>query len=89
MIVTIGVGWTFAAAAAMFLVFTIMLQLIKATVPAPPVREKKSMLIETAEGLNYMFANPGLKVMVLALVGVGLVAKPLTDLLPGFVGEVF
>jgi MFS family permease len=89
LIVTIGVGWTFAAAAAMFLVFTIMLQLIKATVPAPPVREKKSMLIETAEGLNYMFANPGLKVMVLALVGVGLVAKPLTDLLPGFVGEVF
>ncbi|MFT5540519.1 MAG: putative MFS family arabinose efflux permease, partial [Alphaproteobacteria bacterium] len=71
------------------LVFTFMLQLIKATVSAPPARPKKSMFIETVEGLNYMFAHRGLKVMVISLVGVGLFAKPITDLLPGFVGEVF
>lgn len=89
LIVTVGVGWTFAAAAAMFFVFTCMLQLIKATVTVPPARAKKSMFVETVEGLNYMFAHRGLKVMMISLVGVGLFAKPITDLLPGFVGEVF
>lgn len=89
LIVLVGVGWTFAAAAGSFFVFSWMLYLIRARVPSPPAREQASLLTEAVEGLRYMAAHPGIRIQMLMLVVIGLLMKPLNDLFPGFVGAVF
>lgn len=89
LIVAAGVGWTFAAAAGLFLVFTLMLHMISARVASPPAREQGSMITETVAGLRYMLQHRGIRIQMAILVVIGFLAKPLADLLPGFVGEVF
>ncbi len=89
LIVFIGVGWTFGAAALSFFVFTLMLHLISTRVAAPPARERRSLVAEAIEGLHYMTAHPGIRIQMVMLVIIGFLAKPLTDLMPGFVGDVF
>jgi MFS family permease len=89
LIVYIGIGWTFAATAAMFFVFTITLMLIKTPITGQPEREQRSILAETIDGLRYMFVHPGIRMMMLMLMVLGFLGKPITDLLPGFVGQVF
>lgn len=89
MIVVAGVGWTFAAAAALFFVFTVTLSLISTRVAPPPEREHRSIVVEMVEGLKYMLDHPGIRAQMAMLVIIGLFAKPLSDLLPGFVGAVF
>jgi MFS family permease len=84
-----GVGWTFAVAAGLFFVFTVMLWMISTTVASPPQRETRSILTETVEGLRYMVHHRGICIQIALLIVIGLAAKPLTDLLPGFAGEVF
>lgn len=89
LIVAVGIGWTFAAAAAMFLVFNIMIRLIRAKA-APPSREKRaSMLADTVEGLRYMVLHPGIRVQMIVIILVSVLAKPVSNLLPGFAGKVF
>lgn len=88
-IVLAGIGWTFAAAAGLFFVFTLMLHLISTRVAPPPAREKRSIAAETMEGLKYMLVHPGIRIQMLLLVMIGFLAKPLSDLLPGFVSDVF
>jgi predicted MFS family arabinose efflux permease len=89
LIVLAGVGWTFAAAAGLFLVFTLTLHMISARVATPPARERGSMIAEMVDGLRYMVQHRGIRVQAAIMVVIGFLAKPLTDLLPGFVGEVF
>lgn len=89
LIVAAGVGWTFAVAAGMFFVFTLMLHLISARVAAPPVRERRSILVETLEGLRYTLSHRGILIQMAILLMLGILAKPITDLFPGFVGRVF
>lgn len=89
LIAAAGVGWTFTATAGLFLVFTFTLHLISTRVASPPAREKRSMLTETIEGLRYMLQHRGIRVQITVLFVIGLVSKPLTDLLPGFAGDVF
>lgn len=89
LIVLAGVGWTFAVAAGLFLVFTLTLHMISARVASPPARERGSMIAETMDGLRYMVQHRGIRVQAAIMVVIGFLAKPLSDLLPGFVGEVF
>ncbi len=89
LIVFAGVGWTFAAAAGLFLIFTLMLYMISARVASPPVRERGSIIAEMVAGLRYMLQHRGIRIQMAILVVIGFLAKPLSDLLPGFVGEVF
>ena len=89
MIVLAGVGWTFAVAAGLFVVFTVTLHMISTRVASPPARAHGSILVETVEGARYMLQHPGIRVQMAMVFVVALLAKPLTDLLPGFVGEVF
>lgn len=89
LIAAAGVGWTFTVAAGLFLVFTFTLHLISTRVASPLAREKRSMLTETVEGLRYMLQHPGIRVQMAILFVTGLLSKPLTDLLPGFAGDVF
>ncbi|MFM2129569.1 MAG: hypothetical protein RL477_1115 [Pseudomonadota bacterium] len=84
-----GVGWTFAVAAGLFFVFTVTLHMIGARIAPPPEREHRSMVAEMAEGLRYMLLHDGIRVQIVMLVIIGFLAKPLSDMLPGFVGNVF
>jgi MFS family permease len=84
-----GIGWAYAAAAAMFASFTLILALIKTEFAAPPKRAETTLAADTLEGLRYMIHHPGIGVMMTVLVVVAFLVKPLPDLLPGFVGQVF
>jgi predicted MFS family arabinose efflux permease len=84
-----GVGWTFAVAAVLFFIFTVTLHMISARVASPPARERHSIVAETLEGLRYMMLHRGIRIQMAILIVIGFLAKPLSDLLPGFVGEVF
>ena len=87
-IVVAGNGWGFASASALLLVYTVILVVMRVTVE-PQKRERRSMMAETVEGLAYVVAHPGIRLQLALLLVMGLAAKPVTDLLPGFAGQVF
>jgi predicted MFS family arabinose efflux permease len=86
-----GTGWTFVAAAGMFLVFTVALRAMVVSdinLQPPPV-VKRSMVTETVEGLRYIMRHEGIRTQLAILIVTSIFAKPLTDLLPGFAATVF
>ena len=87
-IVAAGTGWGFAAASGLLCIYTIVLSLMRISIE-PKKRESPSMLSETKEGLAYIVGHGGIRMQLMLLVVVGLFAKPVTDLLPGFAGQVF
>jgi MFS family permease len=87
-IVAGSVGWAFAVAAALYFVYTVVLVFI--VVDAAPVdRVRQRMAVEIVEGLRYIVTHYGIRLQLLLLVGTAFLTKPLTDLMPGFAGEVF
>ena len=87
-IVAGGAAWTFATGAALFFVFTLALRAM--SLPSIlPERVQRSMTIETIEGLRYIMAHDGIRKQLMILVMTSLLAKPVTDLLPGFAAQVF
>ena len=86
-----GSGWTFVAAAGLFLVFTVCLRAMRVEDIAlePPPAVRRSIWIETAEGVRYILLHGGIRTQLAILVVTSIFAKPLTDLLPGFAAEVF
>jgi MFS family permease len=87
-IVSVGNGWGFAAASALLLVYTVILMVMRVSIE-PEKRERRSMLAETKEGITYAMTHPGIRLQLALLVMMGMAAKPVTDLLPGFAGQVF
>jgi len=87
-IVGAGIGWGFAATAGFLLIYSLALGAMKICIE-PQKREKHSVLTETVEGLTYVMAHGGIRLQLALLAVVGIVAKPVTDLLPGFAGQVF
>jgi MFS family permease len=87
-IVVAGVGWALVAVAALYLVYSVVLRFIVID-SAPLKRVRQPMLWEIRDGLRYILTHYGIRLQLVLLVGTGLVAKPLTDLMPGFAGEVF
>ncbi len=87
-IVGAGIGWGFAASAALLLVYSFVLAAMKLSIK-PQRREGRSMLAETTEGLAYVITHGGIRLQLALMAVVGVVAKPVTDLLPGFAGQVF
>jgi predicted MFS family arabinose efflux permease len=87
-IVAGGAAWTFATGAALFFVFTLALRAMD--LPSMmPERIQRSMVVETIEGLRYIMAHNGIRKQLTILVMTSLLAKPVTDLLPGFAAQVF
>ena len=86
---TYGVGWTFALSAAMILIFSMVLLLIR--IGPLPAREvaTDSLLGEAVAGIRYAVSHAGIGLMLAIVVFVSLFARPVTDLLPGFVANVF
>ena len=89
MIIAAGVGWTFAVCAGLFFVFTVTLHMIGTRIASPPARAHHSIITETVEGLRYTLRHRGILIQMAILLMIGILAKPFTDLLPGFVGQVF
>ena len=96
LLVAVGSAWTFALGAALFGVFSICLRLIHfppadqtAGAAGSEPRQRRSMLTETWEGLQYIAQHPGIRPQLMLLVVTSIFAKPLTDLLPGFAAQVF
>ncbi len=87
-IVGAGIGWGFAASAAALAVYSLALAAMNVSIE-PRKREGRSMLAETAEGLTYVMNHTGIRLQLAILAVVGIVAKPVTDMLPGFAGQVF
>lgn len=87
-IVAWGIGWTLMTAAGLFSVYTFALSAMRVSTE-PEERERRSMLAETLEGLTYIVKHPGIRLQLALLIVVGMVARPVTDLLPGFAGQVF
>lgn len=87
-IVGAGIGWAFAATAGLLLIYTLVLAAMRVSIE-PQKREGRSMLAETIEGLAYIVTHSGIRLQLALLVVVGIVARPVTDLLPGFAGQVF
>ena len=87
-IVAAGIGWAFAATAGLFLIYALLLAVMRVSIE-PQKREERSMLGETMEGLTYIMGHGGIRVQLMLLIVVGMAAKPVTDLLPGFAGQVF
>jgi predicted MFS family arabinose efflux permease len=88
-LVFLGVAWTFAIGALLVLVFTFSLSLLETKPTARKPREKISIRGDMVEGLTYIMQHAAVRSQLVLLIVVALFAKPLTDLFPGFAGEVF
>jgi MFS family permease len=87
-IVAADAGWAFAAAAGLYFVYSIVLRSID--LDCAPVKQlQRGVIEETAEGLRYILSHRGIRLQLALLLGTAFLARPLTDLLPGFAGEVF
>lgn len=87
-IVAAGNGWGFAVASTLLCVYTTILVIMRVSVE-PEKRARRSMLAETVDGVAYVVTHPGIRLQLALLVVMGMAAKPVTDLLPGFAGQVF
>ncbi len=83
-----GSGWAFMAAAALVSVYTVTLAMMKVSITPEP-REARSILAETLDGIRYIWSHHGIRLQLALLVVIGMAAKPVTDLLPGFAGQIF
>jgi predicted MFS family arabinose efflux permease len=83
-----GIAWSFAAAAGLFLIFTLLLAAMKV---APHLSQsgRGSIGSETMAGIRYVWNHQAIRLQLALLIAISLLAKPLTDMLPGFSGEVF
>lgn len=83
------VSWVFGLNVLSFCVFVFILLRLRLTEPAKPRRQRKRFLTDLGEGVSYAFSNRRIAVNLLLLIAIGLGARPLVELLPGFAAAVF
>jgi len=88
-IVWIGSGGTFVVALLLLLVFTASLSLMNVTPHERPARAPAGIGREMLDGLTYVVTHKGVRLQLGLMIALALFAKPVTDLLPGFVSEIF
>ncbi|MDF2115983.1 MFS transporter [Roseiarcaceae bacterium H3SJ34-1] len=88
-IVWIGSGGTFVVSLLLLLVFTASLSLMKVTPHERPARAPASIGRDMLDGLIYVVTHKGVRLQLGLLIALALFAKPVTDLLPGFVSDIF
>lgn len=89
-----GVGWAFGANAVTFVIFSLCLMMIRLPEDqSPAIREGKAketgLFQASLEGVRYVNETRSILVMLIILSGMALLARPFTELLPGFASEVF
>ena len=88
-IVWIGAGATFVVSLLLMLAFTASLRLMRVTPHPRPIRERESIGRDMLDGLRYVVTHRGVRLQLALLIALALLAKPVTDLLPGFVSDIF
>lgn len=86
---SLGVGWTFALSAGMIFLFSLMLLLIRIGRLPARAAATDSLWGESVAGVRYAVSHAGIGLLLAIVVFVSLFARPVTDLLPGFVANVF
>lgn len=87
---TWGVAWAFVTASVMLLVMTVVLQIMEFPyTPSRAAAGRRSMLVETVEGVRYVVAHPSIRSLLLLMICAALFAKSVIDLFPGFAAQVF
>ena len=86
-----GTGWSFVVSFCLFCVMTLALREIKkAGLSLPPVSHVRHSIWQgTKDGIRYILNHDGIRLQLTLLIVTSLVAKPLTDLMPGFAGQVY
>lgn len=83
------VSWAFGLNALSFAIFVVILFRLRLTQPARAKKARKSFSADLAEGIAYAVRKPVIAVNLLLSIAVGLGARPLVELLPGFADAVF
>lgn len=84
-----NIAWVFAVNALSFTVFLVILFRLRLVAPSKPARRPNRLLADLAEGLVYTARHRSISANLLLLIAVSLGARPVVELLPGFVGAVF
>ncbi len=84
-----GTAGTFAIALLLILTFTVALRFVQVIAVAERERAPSSVLSDMAEGFRYIVQHRTVSFQLMLVIVVAFCAKPITDLLPGFAGNVF
>jgi len=83
------VAWSLVFAAALFLIFSWLLTLINVDTHRSRKTQRGSLMAETMDGMRYVWSHHSIRLQLTILTIVALCAKPLTDMLPAFSGQIF
>jgi MFS family permease len=84
-----GAGASVLIFAATSLWMVVMMVLIRHRHVASPERRQRGMLADIGDGFVYLAGSPAIRTLLLVSFTIGLLLRPVTDLLPGFADEVF
>lgn len=84
-----GVGLAFVANAASYLPFYIMLYVIKLPDRAPRTNVDRGIIADVVDGVQYVARHPGIGPVLLVTLLLSILVRPLPDLVPGFIDDVF
>lgn len=84
-----GVSWTLVLVVALQGVFTFALTRLTLDMHRSRPAATTSMREEIVDGLQYMWNNPGIRLQFMLILMLSVLAKPITELLPGFAGGIF
>jgi len=89
-IVSVGLGWAFAANAASFVALMIALHFVTARPQEkPPAGSSISVLGQAIEGFRYSLSAPGVGPVLLLLLASCFAGRPVIEMLPAWAGQVF
>jgi MFS family permease len=87
--VTSGVATAFAANALSYVVFLLALTRVRIASDAVKPGRRKSLQADLRDGIRYTATHPAIASVLVLLIAIGIGARPLNELLPGFAAQVF
>jgi MFS family permease len=84
-----GVGLAFVANAASYFPFYVMLYIIKLPARAPRTNADAGIIADVVDGVRYVAKHPGIGPILLSTLLLSILVRPLADLVPGFIDDVF
>lgn len=89
LILWIDIGTVLAIASVALFQLLIVLFVIPGDTGTSGSKSSRSLLGDVRDGVVYTMQHPGIRYMMILLVGTGLFIRPFMDMLPGFSAEVF
>jgi predicted MFS family arabinose efflux permease len=88
-IVWSGVAAAFAVNALSYVAFLVALMRVRIATGGAGPRQQQDFTVEMREGIRYTATHPAIAGLLVLLIAIGIGARPLNELLPGFAAEVF